>query len=131
MPATCARPSWRIEKSPDLGLGSEYRIRLAPFNIARVRVERRGPRAAFVHWVYVPPAFRGQGLGQLILQRVLRDADRAGVTLALIAKACGTLAQSPLERWYADNGFVPGRRVREGGRRMVRAPLGSRRLRVA
>src|SRR5262249_17296745 len=71
----------------------DYAIRLAPFNIARVRVERLGPSVARVHWVFVPPAYRGQGLGNDILAQVLKDADREGLVVTLVAKACGTMPQ--------------------------------------
>jgi GNAT superfamily N-acetyltransferase len=124
----------KIEKSPEIGLGLEYSLRLAPGNIARVRLERTGPSRAFVHWVHVPPAFRGRGIGQVILARVLKDADREGVTISLVAKACGTMAQSPLERWYAVNGFLRRGKAKDGGTCMVRRPVertASRRLRVA
>ncbi len=111
-----------IEKKTISRTDVEYSIRLAPFNIARVKVERLSRDRAFVHWVFVPPAFRGLGLGQVILRRVLADADREGLTVALVAKACGTMAQSPLERWYAENGFVARGPAEDGGTKMVRAP---------
>ena len=110
-----------VEKVPgEVSLGVEYLVRLAPYNIARVRVEHLGRSRAFVHWVYVPPAFRGRGLGQLILGRVLADADRDGVSLHLIARSCGTLAQTPLEQWYAANGFVRRGRASDGTMPMTR-----------
>jgi GNAT superfamily N-acetyltransferase len=124
----------RVDKLPVAGLGDDYSVRLAPYNIARVKLERLGPHRAFVHWVFVPPLFRGRGIGSVLLERVLRDADREGVTLALVAKACGTLAQGVLETWYAENGFVRRGAHPEGGTKMTRRPVDrttSRRLRVA
>lgn len=125
-----------IEKTPDVGLGEQYSIRLAPGAIARINLERRAAHRYFVHWVYVPPGFRGQGLGDVLLRRVLRDADRGGITLTLQAKACGHLEQEQLERWYSSHGFVPGRLGRLGKalvRWMTRAPraASSRLKRVA
>jgi len=112
----------RIEKTQGNGACFEYSMRLAPFNIARVRVERLSRDRAFIHWVYVPPAHRGLGLGQVLLRRVLADADRESLTISLVAKACGTMAQSPLELWYAENGFVRRGPAEDGGTKMVRAP---------
>jgi GNAT superfamily N-acetyltransferase len=113
----------------------DYALRLAPYNIARIRVERIGPHLARVHWVFVPPAYRGQGLGGDLLAEVIRDADRDRRTLTLVAKACGTMAQRPLERWYESYGFRGRLRDHEGGLEMARRPAiekaASRRLRVA
>lgn len=104
-------------------LRDEYSLRLAPYNIARIKLERLSDDRAFIHWVYVPPAFRGRGLGQVLLDRVLADADREGVHLSLVAKACGTMAQNPLEGWYAQNGFVRRGRDHEGAMKMSRRPF--------
>jgi GNAT superfamily N-acetyltransferase len=128
---------YKVEKSPAIGMGLEYSVRLAPYNIARVRLERLSAQRIFVHWVYVPPAFRACGIGGVLLTRVLRDADREGLTVSLVARACGTMAQAPLESWYGRFGFRPRGLVPEGGRAMVRpaaaraATARSRRLRVA
>ena len=112
-----------VEKKSGTGvLGDEYAIRLAPYNIARIKLERLSRERAYIHWVYVPPAYRGHGLGQVLMDRVLADADREGVAIALVAKACGTMAQSPLERWYAQNGFARRGPAEEGGTKMLRAP---------
>ena len=62
------------------------------------------------------------GDGEVLLARVLRDADKEGVSLSLIAKACGTMSQNPLEEWYRANGFTRRGRAPDGGERMVRAP---------
>src|SRR5581483_5089390 len=109
-------------------LQDEYALRLAPYNIARIKLERLARDRAFIHWVYVPPAFRGRGLGQVLLDRVLADADREGVHLALVAKACAKLGakpmgQNPLEGWYAQNGFIRRGRAADGGMKMSRRPF--------
>jgi GNAT superfamily N-acetyltransferase len=116
-----ARPIYVVAKLPAAGMGESYSVRLGPGNIARIQLERRGGGRYFIHWVYVPPTYRGRGLGEILLRRVLRDADRMGVTLSLVAKACGTMDQANLELWYARHGFVPGRLVKLG-RTMSRAP---------
>jgi GNAT superfamily N-acetyltransferase len=113
-------------------LRDDYSLRLAPYNIARIKVERLSTDRAFIHWVYVPPAFRGRGLGQVLLDRVLADADREGVHLSLVAKACGTMTQNPLEGWYGQNGFVRRGKAEDGGMKMTRRPYdraASRRVR--
>lgn len=125
MPAATLTKIAAVEKSGET-LGSDYSVRLAPYNIARIKVERLGAKRAFIHWVYVPPAYRGLGLGQVLMNRVLVDADQEGVAIALVAKACGTMAQSPLEHWYAQNGFVRRGPAEDGGTKMVRAPRAAR-----
>lgn len=122
MPATCARIPAVEKKAGQGNLGDEYSIRLAPYNIARVKLERLSRERAYIHWVYVPPAYRGRGLAQVLMDRVLADADREGVAISLVAKACGTMAQAPLEGWYAQNGFAPRGPAEEGGTKMVRGP---------
>jgi GNAT superfamily N-acetyltransferase len=104
-------------------LRDDYSLRLAPYNIARIKVERLADDRAFIHWVYVPPAFRGRGLGQVLLDQVLADADREGIHLSLVARACGTMAQRPLEGWYGQNGFIRRGKAEEGGIKMSRRPF--------
>lgn len=125
------RPSqgsaFEVAKVPDVGMGESYSVRLGRGNIARIQLGRRRASRYFVHWVYVPPAWRGHGLGETLLRRVLRDADRAGISLSLVAKACGTMDQETLERWYERHGFVAGRLVKLG-RTMKRDPRAASRL---
>ncbi len=114
--------SQAVQRLPAGGVGTSYVLRLGPGSIARIELERRGPWRYFVHWVYVPPGFRGCGVGEVLLRRVLRDADRASVTLSLVARACGTTVdQATLEAWYVRHGFVPGRHNKLG-RLMTRPP---------
>lgn len=113
----------------------DYTIRLGKGALAKVRVERLGPSLERIHWVHVPPAYRGLGLGGDLLALVLRDADRDRLTVTLLARACGTMPQRPLERWYGSYGFRGRGRDEEGALEMVRRPAAaraaSRRLRVA
>ncbi len=71
------------------GLGAEYRVKVAPGAIARIKLTRLSRREAWIDWVYVPPGYRDLGLGGQLLRRVLADADQAGVRLSLEARACG------------------------------------------
>ncbi len=111
-----------VQKTEGRGSAIDYSIRLAPYNIARIKVERLARDRSYIHWVFVPPAYRGLGLGQILMNRVLQDADREGVSISLVAKACGTMGQAPLEEWYATNGFVRRGPAEEGGIKMVRPP---------
>lgn len=86
-------------------VAKDYAIRLAKGAIARISLTQESATRARIDWVFVPPAFRGQGLAARILEQVLADADRAGVTLILEARACAGLDQAALERWYAGFGF--------------------------
>jgi len=112
----------KVQRTEGRGAALDYTIRLAPYNIARIKVERLARDRSYIHWVFVPPAYRGLGLGQILMNRVLQDADREGVAISLVAKACGTMAQAPLEEWYAQNGFVRRGPAEEGGIKMVRLP---------
>jgi ribosomal protein S18 acetylase RimI-like enzyme len=87
-------------------MATEYSVRLAPYAIARIKLERVGPDHLFIDWVYVPPGWRDQGLGGQLMRRVLEDADAHGVRLSLEARACGDTDQAALERWYRSLGFV-------------------------
>lgn len=116
----------RIEKSPQQGMGLDYSIRLSPGNIARIKLTKKTAHKYHIDWVYVPSEFRGSGLGESLLKKVLKDADRSGITLTLDAKACGeSTHQNKLEAWYAKHKFAKKRSVRIGrdlARRMERAP---------
>jgi predicted GNAT family acetyltransferase len=87
-------------------VASDYAIRLAKGAIARISLTQESSAQARIDWVFVPPAFRGQGLAARILDQVVADADLAGVTLVLEARACAGLAQEALEAWYAGFGFA-------------------------
>lgn len=100
----------QVQKNGD-GLATDYAVRLAPYQIARIKLEPIGPRHFWIDWVYVPEAYRGQGLARQLMQHVLKDADRAGTRLSLEPRACGGADQAALEAWYRGFGFVDtGRR---------------------
>lgn len=56
--------------------------------------------------INVPVKSRGTGLGTRILNEVLRDADRFGVTLCLEPMPSGGMTFKSLRDWYERNGFV-------------------------
>lgn len=95
----------KIDKNA-LGMATEYSVRLAPYAIARIKLERVTAEHSWIDWVYVPPGFRDAGLGGQLMRRVLQDADTHGVRLSLEARACGDTDQAALERWYEGFGFM-------------------------
>lgn len=94
-----------IVRSGGALVASDYAIRLEKGAIARISLTRESGTRARIDWVFVPAAFRGKGLAARILSQVVADADAAGVTLVLEARACAGLDQSALEAWYAGFGF--------------------------
>jgi ribosomal protein S18 acetylase RimI-like enzyme len=55
--------------------------------------------------INVREPFRGLGHGSRLLDRILRDADSSGTTLALEVHASGTLDDDDLVAWYRRRGF--------------------------
>tara|TARA_R110002072_G_scaffold36078_3_gene106307 strand:- start:240 stop:794 length:555 start_codon:yes stop_codon:yes gene_type:complete len=106
-------------------LASDYAIRLGKGAIARISLTHESAAAARIDWVFVPPAFRGQGLAARILNEVIADADLAGVSLVLEARACAGLDQDALEAWYAGFGFVKTGTSETFGPLLERAPAPS------
>ena len=51
----------------------------------------------------------GSGIGTLILKRILKQAERDGVTVELTASSKGhqALSTEQLKQWYGKHGFVP------------------------
>lgn len=86
-------------------VADDYAIRLDKGAIARISLTQESATRARIDWVFVPPSFRGRGLAARILNQVLADADLAGATLVLEARACAGLDQEALEAWYAGFGF--------------------------
>ncbi|MGE0708594.1 MAG: GNAT family N-acetyltransferase [Planctomycetota bacterium] len=95
----------RLQKDRE-GLATEYRLRLAPRNIAKVQLTLRSKREAWIDWVFVPPTYRGSGVARRLLDALCADADAAGASLGLEARACAGLDQAALEAWYGRFGFV-------------------------
>jgi GNAT superfamily N-acetyltransferase len=73
--------------------------------------------------INVPVRSRGAGLGRLILNEILRDADRHDVTLCLEPMPSGGLGFKALTDWYERNGFTT---ISKG--MMVRLPRKNRTL---
>jgi len=103
-------------------LASDYAIRLDKGAIARISLTHESGTCARIDWVFVPPAFRGQGLAARILTQVIADADLAGMTLVLEARACAGLDQGALEAWYAGFGFAKTGTSETFGPVLQRAP---------
>lgn len=88
------------------GMANDYSCRLAPKNIARIKLERRSSGHYWIDWVFVPPAYRAYGLGRHLMDEVVADADAHGMQLSLEARACAGLSQERLEAWYGRFGFM-------------------------
>lgn len=95
----------RVDKDGE-GVATDYAVRLAPYQIARIKLDPLTPNHYWIDWVFVPEAYRGQGLARQLMLHVLRDADRMGVRLSLEPRACGGVDQKALEAWYRGFGFI-------------------------
>src|SRR5688500_171977 len=98
------RLATKIDKNAT-AMATEYSVRLAPYAIAKIKLDRVSAEHSWIDWVYVPPGYRDAGLGGQLMRRVLQDADTYGVRLSLEARACGDTDQAALERWYEGFGF--------------------------
>jgi GNAT superfamily N-acetyltransferase len=59
-----------------------------------------------INRINVPEPFRGKGYGTRILQDIIRDADREGITLTLSVFSSGKqLDNDDLIAWYGRHGF--------------------------
>jgi GNAT superfamily N-acetyltransferase len=117
----------RLEKDTE-GLASEYSLRLAPKNIARIRLTRSDETHTWIDWVFVPTDYRGTGVAGRILREVIADADAEGVEIGLEARACAGLEQAALESWYGRFGFVVTGEHGTFGPILRRAPASSFRM---
>jgi len=61
---------------------TQYAIRLGPHRAAVADVHPLG-RCHWITRINVPREYRGRGYGTALLEQVLEDADREGVTLRL------------------------------------------------
>lgn len=114
---------------------SVYQQRLGPGLIAKVElspagVSRKGDPRWNIDWLTVPPEARGSGIGRVLMDAVLSDADEEGVVLTLEARSClrrddrNGLDQLRLVEWYQGLGFVLNGRRGEFGPIMVRSRKG-------
>lgn len=88
---------------------------------ARARLYETGdPGTRHLRFLEVPLSLRGRGLGNRLLELVLRDADREGITLELAAVPLeeGAIGKKDLVRWYTGKGFV----LEDDGETMIRLP---------
>ncbi|MBL4845789.1 MAG: hypothetical protein JKY65_09700 [Planctomycetes bacterium] len=94
-----------IVRSGGAQVASDYAVRIGKGAIARISLTHESASRANIDWVFVPPSARGQGHAGRILSAVIADADQAGVTLVLEARACAGLEQAALEAFYGGFGF--------------------------
>lgn len=104
------------------GMATDYSCKLAAKAIARIKLERRSGDHFWIDWVFVPPAYRADGLGRRLMDEVVADANLHGVRLSLEARACAGLSQEGLEAWYGRFGFVKTPFRGDFGPILVRAP---------
>lgn len=120
----------RLEKDRP-GMATDYSYRLAPKEIARIRLTVKSATHSWIDWVFTPPSARGTGVGRRLMDDVITDADAQGVRLSLEARACAGLDQDTLEAWYAGFGFQKSGIRGEFGPVMVRQPIAMQLRRVA
>ncbi len=113
------------------GMATDYSCKLAPRNIARIKLEQRSGGHFWIDWVFVPPAYRAYGLGRRLMNEVIADADLHRVRLSLEARACAGLSQESLEDWYGRFGFVKTPFRGDFGPILVRTPQRQERRQAA
>lgn len=91
---------------------ARYSIFLGPGEVAQVNCKYWRGRPApgttyYIESLEVPANRRRQGYGTALMEQVLEDADREGVTLVLEVDPYGTMERQALYDWYGRLGFVP------------------------
>jgi GNAT superfamily N-acetyltransferase len=90
-PAYC----WRV-------VGADGEI--TGFGLIFVMTPRIEPLGAFLHWAYLEPTYRRQGLGQLLLGELLSWARSVGANRVELQFIEGNVAA---EQFWSKNGFQP------------------------
>jgi ribosomal protein S18 acetylase RimI-like enzyme len=67
-----------------------------------------GSKTFLITRINVPPQYRRRGVATSLLQQVLADADKEGVTLWLEVLSSGDMTDEQLGKWYEKFGFVEG-----------------------
>ena len=70
-----------------------------------IEIQQAGERYFELEELYVCPAFRGRGVGQLLLARVEEDARREGLAKLMLNAA--NRNHAPLLRFYLREGMTP------------------------
>lgn len=63
------------------------------------------PNTYLLTRINVPTKLRGHGVGSLLLDKILAQADALGVTIVLEAHASGGMGNKNLVDWYKRRGF--------------------------
>jgi len=94
-----------IKKLAEKRLKNCYIIKLSPVNIAIADLTDYFEKGMIITRINVPKEFRGKGFGRDLLNQILTDADKDGVTLYLEILASGEMSYMDLEAWYMRHGF--------------------------
>jgi ribosomal protein S18 acetylase RimI-like enzyme len=62
-------------------------------------------RGMIITRINVPAAHRNNGVGSMLLQQILTDADAEGIKLWLEIQASDGLTRDQLQEWYERHGF--------------------------
>lgn len=77
--------------------------------LAVLDLSRYGENTVWVNRINVPEALRGKGIGSLLMEEMLYDADRTKVNVCLVINASGRPRIDPdtdqLAAWYTRCGF--------------------------
>lgn len=76
----------------------------AGFGLIYLTMPRTQPPGAFIHWTYLKPAFRTQGLGQVLVAHLLDWARGQGANRVELQFIDGN---TPAERFWVKHGFQP------------------------
>jgi len=98
---------WDLPEPESINLTAELRLHLGDGKSAILRYSESG-EAFSLDLMMVPSGFRGQGLGTLLVYRLLRMADASGKPVLLTARPLGGNSPEALERlvrYYGRFGF--------------------------
>jgi len=88
---------------------NSYYERVSETQAVSVDLVEMEPTVLWVARVFCPVAARRQGHATRLMQRVLREADREGFTIRLVANPYegSNFSESDLTDWYVSLGFRP------------------------
>lgn len=73
-------PAYTVEREEDERRG-RYFVRLAPGAEGEMTFRKTAPHVIAIDHTGVPPAFRGRGIAELLVERAIADARAAGVRI--------------------------------------------------